>query len=230
MSNFIRVILVLLATFVFGSQNASAAVDYVKGTIDCPATTDMQFVPSWGAVEAGEDQYTRYIYQWMYWDNADRLTWLMSNADSTFEPDALFYNYDGTAYGNMPWPLGYWASDLPSPYVDDQIGDDPGEKAVTIGSGYAVFISPARVYYTVTRMTSGGGNSSWLKLSSQRGRQWPTGCTAGLCSFGCDTTNNIKTMSFNSSIQPTGRIFTAPSCMRYWYNWQYYPSPFFYDC
>lgn len=202
MSNFIRVIFVLLATFVFGLQNASAS------TVSCTAATDTQFVPSWGKVEVNADQYSRYIYQWMYWDSSTRLQWLATNGDSTFEPDAFFYNYDGTAYGDAP--TGYWASDLPAPYVDTQFGDPPAEKAVTVGSGQAVFIISARVYYTVTRMTSGAGASSWLKLSAQRGRQVPSGCLTTWCSFGCDASNNYFTIPFSDH-------FTAPGCQQY--NW-----------
>ena len=56
-----------------------------------------------------------------------------SLGSSTFEPDVVFYNYDGFAYGNKP--VGYWNSDLPQPYVDTQDGDSSDEKAVTIGSG-----------------------------------------------------------------------------------------------
>lgn len=182
----------------------------IAEAISCSATTDTQFVPSWGKVDVGEDQYSRYIYQWMYWHTPTRLQWLITNGDSTFEPDALFYDYDGTAYGNAP--SGYWASDLPDPYVDTQVGDIFDENAVTVGSGRAVMLTSGKVYYTVTRMTNGGGNSSWLKLSSQRGRQWPTGCTTTWCSYGCSANNNYFTIPFTDH-------FTAPGCQQYWWQW-----------
>lgn len=215
MSNFIRAILVLLVTFVFSVQNASAA------TVSCTTAIDTQFVPSWGKVEANADQYSRYIIQYMYWDKIQRIQWLGTNGDSTFEPDALFYNYGdqgGLAYGVAP--VGYWASDLPAPYVDTQFEDgltvgynqygELNEAAVTIGSGWAVLINYGKVYYTVTRMTSGRGSSGWLKLSAQRGRQVPATCTSTWCSFGCDTNNNYHTIPFSDH-------FTAPSCQQY--NW-----------
>lgn len=202
MSKFARAMFILCTMLVFGVQNVSAA------TVSCTTATDTQFVPSWGKVYVAEDQYSRYIYQWMYWDNATRLQWLATNGDSTFEPDAFFYNYDGAAYGNAP--TGYWASDLPSPYVDTQIEDPSGEKAVTVGSGQAVFITSGRVYYTVTRMTNGGGASSWLKLSAQRGRQVPSGCLTTWCSYGCNANNNYFTIPFTDR-------FTAPGYQQY--NW-----------
>lgn len=124
-----------------------AEVPYQDGsTIACSSALDTQFVPSWGAVEVGADSYSKYIYQWMYWDNYTRVAWFTANGDSTYEPDALF---DGsgsgypepahetnvspagpgnssTAYGyflrnvyyNHGDQAGYWASDLPSSYQD----------------------------------------------------------------------------------------------------------------
>jgi hypothetical protein len=205
---FVVCLLALVVLFCFAGPTIAAP--NLNGTIDCSAATDTQFVPSWGQVDVGEDQYSRYIYQWMYWHDINRLQWLITNGDSTFEPDAFFYDYDGTAYGDAP--SGYWASDLPDQYVDTQLSDW-NENAVTIGSGRAVMLASARIYYTVTRMTSGGGSSSWIKLLSQRGRQWPVGCVTTGCSFGCSTSNNYFTMPFNDD------GFTAPGCRQYWWQW-----------
>ncbi len=210
-----RVMFVLCATFVLGMQNASAS------SVSCTNATDTQFVPSWGRVEVGTDQYSRYIIQYMYWDKIQRMQWLGTNGDSTFEPDAWFYNYGdqgGLAYGLAP--AGYWYSDLPAPYVDTQFEDqftvglnqylELNETAVTVGSGWAVLINPAKVYITVTRMTSGRGSSGWVKLSAQRGRQVPATCMTTWCSFGCDTNNNYQTIPFADH-------FTIPGCQQY--NW-----------
>ena len=197
------------------SGNSVHALDIpnIDGSIDCSAATDTQFVPSWGAVEVAEDSFSRYIYQWMYCHDDGRLSWLRTNGDSTFEPDAFFYNHEGMAYGQAP--TGYWASDLPGAYVDTQFGDDSAENAVTMGSGEAVFITSGRVYYTVTRMTSGPGSFSWLKLSAQRGRQWPAGYTGTYNSFGCSLSgggNNYHTLPFQDH-------FYAPGCQKYWWQW-----------
>lgn len=220
---------IMAIMIMFGLNAQAFAAPNSDGTIDCTSATDVQFVPSWGLVNVNADTYSRYIEQYIYWDSFSRMTWFINNLDSTFEPDAFFYNYNGTAYGNAP--IGYWTSTLPSPYVDTQAFDSPNEKAVTIGSAQALLMNPQQLYYSVTRMTSGGGSSSWLKLSAQRGKQWPTGWLGTNYSFGCaQAANNVKTMPFNSPIRPTNRIFTAPSCARYWYNWQYYPSPYLYDC
>lgn len=176
-----------------------AEVPYQDGsTIACSSAIDTQFVPSWGAVEVGADSYSKYIYQWMYWDNYTRVAWFTANGDSTYEPDALF---DGsgsgypepahetnvsptgpgnssTAYGyflrnvyyNHGDQAGYWASDLPSPYQDTAWGDTTSEWDVTVGSAQAVLLTHQKVYYTVTRMYDGGSNSGEVKLTSQRGR------------------------------------------------------------
>lgn len=197
--------LALAFCFVCGFQ-AHASTIYCQPT----ATTGNQFVPSIGQVEVKADSFGRYIYQWMYWHNADRLRWLTTYVDTTYEPDAFFYNYDGRAYGDRP--SGYWASDMPSPYVDTQFSDSNNEKAVTIGSGNAKSLTPGRWYYTVTRMVAGGGTASWIKLSSQRGVQVPMGCTSTWCSFGCNTLNNFQTLPFQDR-------FTVPGCRKYWWNY-----------
>ena len=193
-----------------GNQELPALEDI--GTIACSTTeiNGKEFVPSWGKAITDKDSYSRYIYQWMYWHSRDRLKWLQLNYDSTFEPDAFFYNYDRKAYGDSP--SGYWSTDLPEPYVDTQFGDSPDEKAVTIGSSAAVYLVDQRVYYTVTRMKAGGGDSSWTKLSSQRGRRSPDWCFRNaFCSYGCNSINNFKTVEY--------RDFTSPGCRQYWWYW-----------
>ena len=199
--HFLRFVLALCLLY---GMNVQADI----GTVQCTSTPSngTEFVPSWGMTDINEDQYSRYIYQWMYWSGYSRLRWLATNSDSTFEPDAFSYDYDGTTYGNYAY--GYWNSDLPSPYVDTPFGDDFNEKSVTVGSGNAVFINYGKVYYTVTRMTNGGGSSSWVKLSSQRGRQVPFGCAGTWCSFGCDVDNNYRTIPFQDH-------FTAPGSRSY---------------
>jgi hypothetical protein len=197
----------LFAFFLNASANGQSSA-----TASCKPTDirGNEFVPSTGQVQVAQDNVGRYIYQWMYWHQASRLKWMTQYIDTTYEPDAFFYNYDGKAYGTSP--TGYWASDMPSPYVDTQFGDSSGELAVTIGSGDAKHLQSGRWYYTVTRMNAGAGASSWVKLSSQRGVQKPIGCTSTWCSFGCDATNNFFTLPFQQH-------FSAPGCMRYWWNY-----------
>ena len=219
---------IISLVFLFCMQGSYAS------TVACTTAAESDFVPSFGQVYVGEDQASRFIYQWIMWDNYTRLSWLISNGDSTFEPDAFFYNYGdpvgGSAYGTAPLPYGFWDSNLPAAYIDTQAFDSNSEKAVTIGSAQAASIVPQQVYFTVTRMVSGSVPTGWLKLSAQRGRRVPSACNTTWCSFGCEGINNVRTMPFNATIQPTNRKFSAPSCARYWYNWQYAPSPFFYDC
>ncbi len=202
MQKFISVFLVLIGLMLI-SVNSNAA------TVSCNAIASTEYVPSKGYVDIGADSVSRYVIQHMYWRTASRLSWFKSESTSTYEPDAIFYNYDGSAYGNAP--IGYWTSDLPSPYVDTQAFDSASEKAVTIGSANAYFINAGRFYMTVTRMTAGGGNSSLVKLSSQRGRRVPGGCYSTNCSFGCSSNSNYFTVPFQSG-------YTAPSGRVYW--WQ----------
>ena len=223
MNNFVKVILVLLATFVFGVQNVSAS------TVSCTAATDTQFVPSWGKVYVDKDIYSKYIYQYMYWDSSSRLQWFINNWNSTFEPDAFLGGPNGeTPYGYFPrtvWygsgdVVGYWASDLPTPYQDTAFLDSGSEWAVTVGSAQAASISPLKVYYTVTRMFDGGVSSGGLKLSSQRGLR---GNAAGGVdyygkwnSYGCSETPTNTTTTFTL---PWGAGFIVPGCRQYWYKW-----------
>ena len=183
-------------------------------TFSCSATSSdgNEFVPSKGALHVLEDSYSRYIYQWVYWHQLSRLNFL-KRWGATYEPDVIFYNYNGQAYGLAP--SGYWASDLPYAYVDTQFQDPNTEKAVTIGSGDSTSLVPGRWYYTVTRMTSGpnAGPTSYVKASSQRGAQAPDGCTSTWCSFGCsEQPNNLQTIPFTHH-------FVPPGC-RTWY-WNY---------
>jgi hypothetical protein len=181
-------------------------------TIACqPTLSDgNEVVPSIGQVEVGEDSGGRYIWQWMYWHSSDRTAWHRRYHGNTFEPDAWFYNYDGMSYADRPG--GYWDSNLPVPYVDTQAFDTNEEKSITIGSADMWFIGATNWYYTVTRFWAGAGNSSWLKLSSQRGVQYPAGCTDTFCSFGCNAPNNWQTLPFSDH-------FSVPGCRKYWWNY-----------
>ncbi len=208
MKHFLR--FVLASCLLYGASAQAA-------TFWCPSASATQFVPSWGMVDVGENGSGRYIYQWMYWSSSSRLSGLSDNSDRTFEPDAFFYNYDGTAYGDTP--TGYWGSDLPSAYRDTQLFDEfngtnqygePNEVAITVGSASASSINAGQTYYTFTYMTPGGGSSSWVKLSSQRGIRVPVWCYSTYCSFGCTGTNNVPVIPFTD-------YFTAPGFRSYSY-------------
>jgi len=202
MQNVISVSLMLLSLSIL-SLNSNAA------TVSCSAINSTQYVPSSGFGQVLEDTESRYIIQYMYWLNDARLSWFKANEEATYEPDAFFYNHDGLAYGDAP--SGYWESDLPSPYVDTQLFDGAEEKAVTIGSAAASLITAGRFYKTITRMTSGAGNSSLVKLSSQRGLRVPFFCYTTLCSFGCTTFSNYFTVPFQAGFSAPGlRSYTWP--------------------
>lgn len=194
-----------------------AATPYPDGTISCTTASSIQFAPNYGVVEAGEDQYGRWIMQYMYWQYSSRVGWFRNTGDSTFEPDALFYAYDGIRpYGTKP--AGYWSSDLPAPYQDtNTASDSPYEKVVTVGSADADKIVSGRLYYTFTRMMSGGGTGGKVKLLAQRGRLWLNCPSYRLtdCAYSCNQwDNHIKVFPFNDTRK-------VPGCYRYWYDYIY---------
>ena len=209
-----------LKYMVFSAMLLNSVTAYADfGTVSCAPAQGADFVPNFGQVVVGEDSTSRYIQQWVYWQNDDRLKWFKNNADSTFEPDAFFDNASYQPYG---WaPSGYWASDMPEPYQDtNTLGDNWREKAVTVGSSNAAALQSGVIYYMVTRMVSGAGNSSEVKLSAQRGRlvpSWTPPSQATNYSFGCDShsaseVNNVKVIPWYT--------FVAPGCHKYWYFYQ----------
>ena len=200
-----RFLIALLSLLIAPSHEA------LSQSISCTSTSSTQYVNSWGYSYISADAYSRYVYQYMYWHDSSRLSWFSANANSTWELDTFFYNYDGRAYGNAP--SGYWASDMPYPYVDTQAFDPSAEKAVTVGSANAAGLSAGRVYYYVTRMTSGAGSSSLVKLQAQRGLRSPSWCYSTWCSFGCSTASNYE------RVVPFQAGYYAPGCRRYWWQW-----------
>ena len=185
-------------------------------TVSCTSASTNNWIPSRGYAIIGQDNInasnSHYIKQYVYWRTASRLVWFAATPDSTYEPDALFYNYDNNGtYGFAP--LGYWSSDLPSPYIDTQAFDSNNEKAITVGSANARFIQPGKFYSTMTRMTWESGpnaTNTRVKLSSQRGRRVPSGCYSTFCSFGCSTSNNYRTVTFQDG-------FRAPGAREWWW-------------
>lgn len=110
------------------------------GVVSCSAVSTNNWIPSKGYAEIWDDginaSNSRIIQQYVFWRTSARLGRFAATPTSTYEPDALFYNYDRNgSFGSFP--LGYWASDLPSPYVDTQASDGDNELAVTIGSANA---------------------------------------------------------------------------------------------
>lgn len=205
----LRKMLILSGTLALGYMPQQGWADIATKSCTTTKSDGTQFVPSWGQVEVGEDEWGRYIGQYMYWDNRERLRWLSLNAYSTFEPDAFFDNYERRPYGVSPSGTAY--TNLPEPYIDTQFPSyaTGKELAVTIGSAMAVSISAGEVYYTWTYMVPGRGTSSEVKLSSQRGRRYPNSCFGTWCSFGCSSLNSFKTVPWYK--------FTAPGCIQYDY-------------
>ncbi len=108
-------------------------------TIWCTNATDLEYVNAWGkSIISIDAAGARANCQYFYWNKAQRMAWLRNNADSTFELDTFFYNYNGTAYGLAP--TGTWTSNLPYPYVDTQFGDPETEKAVTTRPSMAILM------------------------------------------------------------------------------------------
>ena len=193
------------AVLLISCSSATAA------TVDCTVSGGNKWIPSHGWLELADDKInasnSHYVRQYLYWRTPVRLTWFHANADSTYEPDVYFYNYDQLGvYGYAP--LGYWASDLPAPYIDTQAFDSEDEKAVTVGSAAASLIKPGVMYTTVTRMTwvYGPHTNGMFKAQSQRGRRLPSSCYSTNCSFGCSQLqNNVRTVDFQSYRKAPGK-------------------------
>lgn len=237
--------LALFTVLALNISKSEAAIP-IGQTIGCSAATDVQFVPSWGQVSVNQDAASKYIVQWMYWHDYNRLAWFMANGDSTYEPDAMF---DGSGSGSPePWHLigtlpngpgtsstaygyfprnviyghgdlaGYWASDLPSPYQDTAWSDTGLEWPVSIGSAQAVSLTAGKVYYTVTRVFDGGASSGQVKLSSQRGRFANPTTPPGVNTYGKWNSYGCSSAPNNVFTLPWNN-FTAPGCRMYWYKW-----------
>lgn len=228
----IKVILISVLFFVCGSSYAVLPLND-GSTVACSFAEDTEWVPSWGRVVVSEDQYSKYIIQYMYWSEPARLMWFWSNPDSTYEPEALF---DGsgsgdlesgtstTAYAYFPRDVshnhgdfGYWDSNLPMAYQDTAWGDTGNEWDVTVGSAMAALINHEKVYYTITRAFDGGASSGEVKLQSQRGRRaspttpWYVDEYGKWNSYSCSSSANVKTLPWYT--------FNAPGCHDWWYKW-----------
>lgn len=189
-----------------------APIPSYAATISCTTTTDLKYVPATGRSIIGADSTgARFNCQYFYWNKAQRMEWLRNNADSTFELDTFFYNYDGGGYGLSPY--GAWSSNMLYSYVDTQFGDHPSETAITIGTASAQSLRAGVWYNYSTQMTTGLNAFSWYKISAQRGRRWPSSCFTTDCSFGCSTQSN------NQQILPFGGNRYAPECRDWWYKW-----------
>ena len=114
------------------------AVSYEESLVDRTAEADTQFTPSWGKADIGKDQYSAYIYQWIYWNGGEEDLALLAEEGA----NVFFYEHGGTVYGgDAP---GYWTSDLPS------LRSMRRSQEATITAPRE--IDPGRIYYLVTRM------------------------------------------------------------------------------
>lgn len=113
-------------------------------------------------------------------------------AKNSFELDTVFYNYDGkawaTKYGGTTQGT-WWSSNLPSPYLDTQFGDDwaiyggdknsygePSEANLAVGSGNADVLEREKQYYYQIKVNKNSRADNWkLKLNAQPGKQYLTG-------------------------------------------------------
>lgn len=183
-------------------------------TVSCTSASDFDYMPAWGQSVIGTDANgTRLNCQYFWWNRAQRMKWLRNNSDSTYEHDTFFYNYNDAPHPYGIAPTGAaWTSNMPYPYVDTQLSDPVNEKAVTIGTANAQALRAGIVYYYTTPMVPGPGNSSWYKVSGQRGRRVPSLCYSTYCSFGCEQlANNVKILPFGAGY--------APECREWVYKW-----------
>jgi hypothetical protein len=145
--------------------------------------------PTWGSIQTGritQGQYDgqRYIRQNFGW-NIPHLGWLMGcNPQATFEPDAVFSNYDGQHYFGRKLS---WASSLPDKYNDTQAFDSSDEKVYTVGTADVQQLQPNRTYYTLIRTAPGNSATDTGKVDAQAGVRFPAACHRTWCVFPEDT-------------------------------------------
>lgn len=174
----LRTLIILILVLTLSQAHAA--------TVSCTSAIDYDFMPAWGQSVIGLDATgARANCQYFWWNRAQRMKWLRNNADSIYEHDTFFYNYDRSAYGVAP--TGAWTSNLPYPYVDTQFADSVNEKAVTIGTANAQALRAGILYYYTTQMVNGLRSLSWYKVSAERGRRVPSSCYSTFCAFGCNT-------------------------------------------
>lgn len=212
----------LYRMFLFGllgiSTDAMAIPPYPDNfSIKCQTTAALYFTPNYGVIDIGEDEYGRYVQHWLWWQYDNRTSALKYYSDSALEPDVIFKAWYTSPYGERP--SGVWSSELPAPYQDTNAWFDGGdEKPVTVGSNDADKIAAGRLYYTFTRIQTGGSDESEFKIQIQRGREgrpcWPPRPQIPTnCVFSCrQDANNVKIFDWNTEMK-------APGCYRFWYKY-----------
>jgi parallel beta-helix repeat protein len=146
----------------------------------------VQWWPSSGTIQTGPSYrpgYTgqRYIYQTFIWpqQRIDDLKDCDSHfKNSTYEPDAVFDNYDGLHYFGQKRS---WASNLPRKYSDTRFSDNSNEPTYTIGSGDYFKLVGGKRYYTLMRMAAGNATTDRGKVQAQIGVRQPSFCYSTWC-------------------------------------------------
>lgn len=144
-----------------------------------------KWVPSSGTSIVTADSYgQRYIRQTMYWNGVSRLQGFAVD-DRTYEHETVFNNYDGKSYaGGYD---GYWASNLPSAYLDTQFADGSSELNYTVGSAYARGIQAYTTFYYRIDIKNGNSTSDTAKVQGQLGERNPDWCYSTWCIYALQT-------------------------------------------
>ncbi len=154
---------------------------------DCHVPSS-QWWPSQGKIETGPSWmpgYTgqRRIYQTFKWSAATIAAIQECGADDhniTYEPDAVFDNYDGLHYfGDKK----SWASNLPRKYNDTRYSDSENTPTYTVGSADALQLVASKTYFTLIRAAPGNTTTDRGTLVGQIGMRIPKPCYSTWCVF-----------------------------------------------
>ena len=151
---------------------------------------DAHWWPSSGTIQTGPSYRPgyigqRFIYQTFKW-NASNLSTLVDECSykATYEPDAVFYNYDGLHYFGKKRS---WLSNLPRKYNDTNFKDSENELVYTVGTANALQLVAGKDYATLIRTDPGNADIDTGKLVGQAGIRVPSICYSTWCVYPKDS-------------------------------------------
>ncbi|MBO9129184.1 hypothetical protein [Bacillus sp. 165] len=154
-----------------------------------PSITKTKTTPYTGRYSMITNSTGAYITQIFKFSNTGISGYLEDSKENSFELDTVFYNYDGeawvTKYGGTTQGT-WWSTNLPSPYLDTQFGDDwavyggqknafgePCEVNLGVGSADAEALKSEKEYYYNIKVNKNYRYDNWLvKLNSQPGKAY----------------------------------------------------------
>jgi hypothetical protein len=147
----------------------------VKTAATCGNWTP-NFINSLSGPHAVSGRTERITFRW----TPTALAALKCTSSTTFEPDFVTYNYDGLSY--LGDTFMSTVSNLPDPYLDTRIFDNPQEHVYTIGTPSNSKLVANFTYSNYMHLNNGNAASDTAKIVWQRGHN--TGaCLPALVTF-----------------------------------------------